>query len=67
MVKYTNAMTLGKDAYNCISKAKDERGNEIYAMKEFGLRDEKEAKNKDIISIAIREVYLLKELIHINI
>ena len=60
-------MTLGKGAYGYVSKAKDEQGNEIYAMKEFSLRDEKEAKNEGIPPTAIREVYLLKELNHINI
>ena len=67
MSKYTKTMTLGKGAYGYVSKAKDESGNEIYAMKEFSLRDEKEAKNEGIPPTAIREVYLLKELNHINI
>ena len=60
-------MTLGKGAYGYVSKAKDELGREIYAMKEFSLRDDKEAKNEGIPPTAIREVYLLKELNHINI
>ena len=64
--KYTKIMTLGKGAYGYVSKATDEQGN-FYAMKEFSLREEKEAKNDGIPPTAIREVYLLKELNHINI
>ena len=67
MSKYTATMILGKGAYGYVRKAKDESGNEIYAMKEFSFRDEKEAKNEGIPPTAIREVYLLKELNHINI
>jgi len=67
MSKYTATMILGKGAYGYVRKAKDELGNEIYAMKEFSFRDEKEAKNEGIPPTAIREVYLLKELNHINI
>ena len=32
MRKYTKTMTIGKGAYGYVSKAKDELGNEIYAM-----------------------------------
>ena len=67
MSKYTATMILGKGAYGYVRKAKDESGNEIYAMKEFSFRDEKEAKNEGIPPTAIREVYHLKELNHINI
>ena len=67
MSRYTKTLTLGKGAYGNVSKAKDESGNEIYAMKEFSLRKEEEAKNEGIPPTAIREVYLLKELNHINI
>ena len=67
MSKYTATMILGKGAYGYVRKAKDELGNEIYAMKEFSFMDEKEAKNEGIPPTAIREVYLLKELNHINI
>ena len=67
MSKYIKTIPLGKGAYGSVSKAKDEQGNEIYAMKEFSLREEKEAKNEGIPPTAIREVYLLKELNHINI
>ena len=31
MSKYTKTMILGKGAYGCVSKAKDESGKEIYA------------------------------------
>ena len=65
--KYTKTIILGNGAYGCVYKAKDELGNEIYAMKEFKIKDEKEAKNEGIPPTAIREVYLLKELNHINI
>ena len=58
---------LGKGAFGTASKAKDEDGNEIYAIKEFSFKEEKDAKNEGIPSTAIREVYLLKELNHINI
>ena len=67
MSRYTKTLTLGKGAYGNVSKAKDESGNEIYALKEFSLRKEQEAKNEGIPPTAIREVYLLKELNHINI
>ena len=58
---------LGKGAFGTVSKAKDEDGNEIYAIKEFSFKEEKDAKNECIPSTAIREVYLLKELNHVNI
>ena len=58
---------LGKGAFGTVSKAKDEDGNEIYAIKEFSFKEEKDAKNEGIPSTAIREVYLLKELNHVNI
>ena len=67
MRKYIKTVTLGKGAYGCVYKAKDELGNETYALKEFSIRDDKEAKNEGIPPTAIREVYLLKELNHINI
>ena len=67
MSRYTKTLTLGMGAYGNVSKAKDESGNEIYALKEFSLRKEQEAKNEGIPPTAIREVYLLKELNHINI
>lgn len=67
MSKYIKTTPLGKGAYGSVSKAKDELGNEIYALKEFSIRDDKEAKNEGIPPTAIREVYLLKELNHINI
>ena len=58
---------LGKGAFGQVSKAKDEEGNEIYAIKEFSFKEDKDAKNEGIPSTAIREVYLLKELNHVNI
>ena len=67
MSKYIKTAPLGKGAYGSVSKAKDEFGNEIYALKEFSIREDKEAKNEGIPPTAIREVYLLKELNHINI
>ena len=47
MSKYIKTTPLGKGAYGSVSKAKDELGNEIYALKEFSIRDEKEAKNEE--------------------
>ena len=67
MNKYTKTKILGKGAYGNVFKAKDELGKEIYAMKEFIIKNEKDAKNEGIPPTAIREVYLLKELNHINI
>ena len=40
MSRYTKTLTLGMGAYGNVSKAKDESGNEIYALKEFSLRKE---------------------------
>jgi len=56
-----------KRSFGTVSKAKDEDGNEIYEIKEFSFKEEKDAKNEGIPSTAIREVYLLKELNHVNI
>ena len=54
MSKYIKTTPLGKGAYGSVSKAKDELGNEIYALKEFSIRDDKEAKNEGIPPTAIR-------------
>ena len=66
-IKYTKTIILGKGEYGNVYKAKDESGNEIYAMKEFNTKNEKELKYEGIPPTALREVYLLKELNHINI
>ena len=66
-IKYTKTIILGKGEYGSVYKAKDESGNEIYAMKEFNTKNEKELKYEGIPPTALREVYLLKELNHINI
>ena len=61
--KYTTTQKLGKGAYGTVYKARDEYGNEIYAIKSFKVKNEDEG----IPSTAIREIYLLKELNHVNI
>ena len=65
--KYKKTIILGKGEYCSVYKAKDESGNEIYAMKEFNTKNEKELKYEGIPPTALREVYILKELNHINI
>ena len=36
---------LGKSAFGTVSNAKDQDGNEIYAIKEFSFKEEKDTKN----------------------
>ena len=66
-IKYKKTLILSKGENGTVCKAKDESGNEIYAMKEFNTKNEKELKYEGIPPTALREVYLLKELNHINI
>ena len=54
---------LGKSAFGTVNKAKDENGNEIYAIKEFSFKEEKDTKN---VYCNKRSIFL-KELNHINI
>ena len=61
--KYTNTTKLGEGTYGVVYKAKDQKGQEIYALKKIRLQAEEEG----IPSTAIREISLLKELNHINI
>ena len=61
--KYTKTSKLGEGTYGVDYKAKDQKGQEIYALKKIRLQAEEEG----IPSTAIREISLLKELNHINI
>ena len=61
--KYTKTSKLGEGTYGVVYKAKDQRDQEIYALKKIRLQAEEEG----IPSTAIREISLLKELNHINI
>ena len=61
--KYTKTSKLGEGTYGVVYKAKDQKGQEIYALKKIRLQAEEEG----IPSTAIREISLLKELNHINI
>ena len=61
--KYTKTTKLGEGTYGVVYKAKDQKGQEIYALKKIRLQAEEEG----IPSTAIREISLLKELNHINI
>lgn len=61
--KYTKTIKLGEGTYGVVYKAKDQKGNEIYALKKIRLQAEEEG----IPSTAIREISLLKELNHKNI
>ena len=61
--KYTKTAKLGEGTYGIVYRAKDEKGQEIYALKKIRLQAEEEG----IPSTAIREISLLKELNHINI
>ena len=60
---YIKIKLLGKGAYGKVYKAKDEEGNEKYALKKIKLH----SVNEGIPSTAIREICLLKELNHVNI
>ena len=57
--KYTKTVKIGEGTYGVVYKAKDQKGNEIYALKKIRLQAEEEG----IPSTAIREISLLKELI----
>lgn len=61
--KYTKTTKVGEGTYGVVYKAKDQKGNEIYALKKIRLQAEEEG----IPSTAIREISLLKELNHKNI
>jgi cyclin-dependent kinase len=61
--KYTKTTKVGEGTYGVVYKAKDQKGNEIYALKRIRLQAEEEG----IPSTAIREISLLKELNHRNI
>ena len=61
--KYTRTTKLGEGTYGVVYRAKDQKGQEIYALKKIRLQAEEEG----IPSTAIREISLLKELNHINI
>ena len=61
--KYTRTSKLGEGTYGVVYRAKDQKGQEIYALKKIRLQAEEEG----IPSTAIREISLLKELNHINI
>jgi len=61
--KYIRTSKLGEGTYGVVWRAKDQKGQEIYALKKIRLQAEEEG----IPSTAIREISLLKELSHINI
>ena len=61
--KYIRTSKLGEGTYGVVYRAKDQKGQEIYALKKIRLQAEEEG----IPSTAIREISLLKELTHINI
>lgn len=61
--KYTKTSKLGEGTYGVVYRAKDQKGQEIYALKKIRLQVEEEG----IPSTAIREISLLKELNHVNI
>lgn len=60
---YTKTFLVGKGTYGTVYKAKDEKEQEIYALKKIKFQNDDEG----IPSTAIREISLLKELDHINI
>ena len=61
--KYIRTTKLGEGTYGVVYRAKDQKGQEIYALKKIRLQAEEEG----IPSTAIREISLLKELNHVNI
>jgi serine/threonine protein kinase len=61
--KYIKTAKLGEGTYGIVFRAKDQKGQEIYALKKIRLQADQEG----IPSTAIREISLLKELNHINI
>ena len=61
--KYIPTTKLEEGTYGVVYRAKDQKGQEIYALKKIRLQ----AEDEGIPSTAIREISLLKELNHINI
>ena len=61
--KYIKTSKLVEGTYGIVYRAKDQKGQEIYALKKIRLQVEEEG----IPSTAIREISLLKELNHVNI
>jgi cyclin-dependent kinase len=61
--KYIRTSKIGEGTYGVVYRAKDQKGQEIYALKKIRLQAEEEG----IPSTAIREISLLKELNHKNI
>lgn len=61
--KYKKLEKIGEGTYGVVYKAKDNKTNEIFALKKIRLQAEEEG----IPSTAIREISLLKELQHKNI
>lgn len=61
--KYEKMDKLGEGTYGVVYKALDKKTNEIVALKKIRLLAEEEG----IPSTAIREISLLKELVHVNV
>lgn len=61
--KYEKTEKIGEGTYGVVYKAIDKKTNEVVALKKIRLLAEEEG----IPSTAIREISLLKELIHVNI
>ena len=57
--KYIRTSKLGEGTYGVVYRAKDQKGQEIYALKKIRMQAEEEG----ITSTAIREISLLKELL----
>jgi cyclin-dependent kinase len=61
--KYEKMDRVGEGTYGIVYKALDKKTNEVVALKKIRLLAEEEG----IPSTAIREISLLKELVHVNI
>lgn len=61
--KYEKLDRVGEGTYGVVYKAIDKKTNELVALKKIRLIAEEEG----IPSTAIREISLLKELVHVNI
>ncbi len=61
--KYEKIEKIGEGTYGVVYKAVDNKSNEFVALKKIRLVAEEEG----IPSTAIREISLLKELVHVNI
>ena len=61
--KYEKIEKIGEGTYGVVYKAIDNKTNEFVALKKIRLVAEEEG----IPSTAIREISLLKELVHVNI